>query len=354
MDLHLTEEQDLLLETVKKFAAERITPHATGWSREAAVPKAIVDEVAALGVLGLELDPDTGGAGMGLKELALVTEALGVGDAGLALGILMHGIAGWAYEAAGHDATEFAMGETLGAVSWGHGEPVLAESSADERWNLNGQRAAATWIDSADHFLVEAVTEGANESALFSVARDAAGLVCAGASHALGFRSANLGSLTLNDTPATLLSRDGAHISGVNARIQLGLAAVAVGIGHAAMDAGRRYAAERKQFGKPIASFQAIQFKLADMVTEVEAGRLLVWRAADVPRTPGVVAMARLYAGEASLRAANECLQIHGGYGFTEEFVAERLYRDAQLAKILAGSSQSQRISLAQTFLDRP
>ena len=170
----------------------------------------------------------------------------------------------------------------------------------------------------------------------------------------LGFRSANLGSLTLENTSATLLSGESGDIAALQGRIQLGLAAIAVGIGHEAMEVGRRYAAERKQFGKPIATFQAIQFKLADMLTEVEAGRLLLWRAADEPKTPGAAAMARLYAGEAALRAANECLQIHGGYGFTEEYSPERLYRDAQLVKILAGSSQMQRLELAKTFLENP
>ena len=278
-----------------------------------------------------------------------MAETLGAGDAGLALGVLMHGIAGWACAAAGENVESLAAGRTLASMSWGRAEALEAKSSDVSNWTLTGRVAGATWVGTASCFVVKASLSDGGQG-LFLVQRDAPGFAAVASSEELGFRSANLGSLSFEKTSAALLTKVDADVAAVHARVQLALGAVAVGLGHAATEVGQRYALDRKQFGKPIATFQAIQFKLVDMRTEVEAGRLLTWQAANNPDAPGAVAMARLFAGGAALRAANECLQIHGGYGFTEEFPAERLYRDAQIVKILAGSSQAQRLVVASEW----
>jgi alkylation response protein AidB-like acyl-CoA dehydrogenase len=376
MDFELTTEQRLLRDSVRRLVQDKVVPQAHGWDASGTFPRAMVDELAALGLLGISVDPAYGGGGMGAQETALVIEELARGDGSLALTVASHnGLATGHLEAAGTPAQKerylrpLAAGKMLGA--WALTEPdsgsdasalrTTAVRQADGAWALQGSKMFITQGTVCDVCIVLAVTDrkaGKRGISAFLLERDTPGFGRTLLRGKLGMRSSDTASLSFDGVLLPDSQRLGEAGRGFSDALQtldkgrITLGALALGLGLGAMAAARTYALQRQQFGRPIADFQAIQWKLADMSTRLEAARLLVYRAAilcDSGRPfSQEAAMAKLFASEAAMFATEEAVQIHGGYGYLSEFAVERHYRDAKLCTIGEGTSEVQRLIIAR------
>ncbi len=342
MDFDLDADQRLLRDTVRRLASERLAAQARQADQEGSVAPVVLGELVELGLTGILARGD-GGAGLGPVEIALVVEELARADAGLAWSVAVHNVATAVLERCGARAESWAAEAARGeswltwAVVEAAGEPagaVQAERRGDV-WALDGTKR---WVPSGHRPAFALTLAGAGgQQALFLVPATSPGLVTRSVDQGLGLRSADprswsMAGVELADDHRLCALGDGARLLGESEPVwHLALAALGLGIGRAAVAAAAVYAAERKQFGRAIGEFQAIQWKLADAATAVEAAAVLTWRAAQGgPRFPVDAAMAKLKSAEAALVAADAAVQIHGGYGYTVEFVPERLYRDAQ------------------------
>ncbi len=375
MDFELSPTQAQLRDSMRRFVQEKVTPAARGWDRSGSFPRAAVDELAALGALGISVDPAYGGSGLGAMETAVVVEELARGDGSLALTVASHnGLATGHLQAAGSAAQKerylrpLAAGEMLGA--WALTEPDSGSDAAALRttatregdtWHLQGSKIFITQGCVADVCIVLACTDRAKKTrgiTAFLVEQKTPGFSSRPLTGKLGMRASDTASLTFDAVALDDAQRLGEVGNGFvdalktldKGRITLG--ALSVGLGTAALAAARTYALQRRQFGKAVAEFQAIQWKLADMATELDAARLLTYRAAllcDAGKPFSKEAsMAKLFASEAAMRATEEAVQIHGGYGYIDEFPVERFYRDAKLCTIGEGTSEIQRLILAR------
>ncbi len=300
MRLDLSADHRLLRQMVRDFVSAEVTPHAAGW--EMGLPDGLLAEVAALGLLGVLIPEAHGGAGMDPLAFAIAVEELAVGDGGLALVVASHA-------ACAEHLLEAGRTEMLGALA--SGDRVGA-------WGDDLVPSRATVVCGAT-------------------------LGTAGpAERTHGVRSARLGPKTAGEPMAPSdRARDLA---------MLGVAALAVGVGRAGLEHGARYALERKQFGTPIANFQASQWKVADGATDLDAARLLVHRAAgDLP----AASMALSFATSAARRATDDAIQLHGGYGYTREYPVERFWRDAKYCQIALGGQRAHRLDVARRVIDR-
>ena len=378
MNFELSEEQQLLQESVRRFVNERVKPNARVWDREEAFPADVVSELAEMGLMGVMVAEEHGGAGLGPAEMAIVIEELGKGDGSLALTVASHnGLCSSHIRMFGTEEQKqaflpsLASGEKLGA--WALTEPnsgsdaggmlTTAVREGDD-WVLNGSKIFITQGTVGGTYVVLASTDkskGNHGITAFILDGDTPGFSKEPLKEKLGMRSSDTAVLTFEDVRVSDSRRLGEVGKGfVNTcqildRGRITIGALALGLGVGAMEAARDYALEREQFGRPIAKFQAIQWKLADMATELDAARLLVHRAAYLcqqgrPFTKEA-SMCKLFASEAAMRATDEAIQIHGGYGYTAEFPVERLYRDAKLCTIGEGTSEVQRIVIARQLL---
>ena len=378
MDFSLSEEQQLLRKTVREFAQSEISPHAREWDERQEFPREIFAKLGEMGLMGVVWPAEYGGAGMTTLDYAIVIEELSRADAGVALSVAAHNSlsSGHIY-LAGSEAQRkkylvpLARGEKIGC--WG-----LTENSAGsdaggtkttavrdgDHWVLNGSKTFITNGRVADVAVVMAVTDrakGKKGISAFVVERGVRGFRAGKKEDKLGVRSSDTSELVFEDCriPAeNLLGREGMGFIDtlrILDRGRIGIGAWSVGIAQAALEASMGYAQGRKQFGHAIADFQAVQFKIADMATEVNAARLLVWRAA-VLRDTGKEhttesSMAKLYASEMAVRVALDAVQIHGGYGFVKDYPVERYLRDSKLGTIGEGTSEVQRLVIARELL---
>jgi len=374
-----TEEQRLIHQTVREFAREEVRPHAREWDRANQFPSELVPRLAALGLLGMTIPTEYGGSGLEMKAIATAIEALAWGDGGLALSVAAHNslcsghLAAFASDAQRRRfLPRLASGDVLGA--WCLTEPGAGSDAAaittradrrGDRWVLNGTKAFVTHGSIGGVYVVMAMSGPENGRAgisAFVAERGTAGLEPGKKEDKLGVRSSDTAEVRFVDCEVPDENRLGALGDGyrqamrVLERGRIGIAAMAVGLGRAALDASVAYARERTAYGKPIAELQAIQFMLADMATELDAAWLLVERAADRAdagqpfRREG--SMAKLFASEAGARATNKAVQIHGGYGFIKDYAVERFYRDIKLCEIGEGTSEVQRAIISRAVLE--
>ena len=378
MDFELTEEQQLLRKTVRQFAESELGPHSREWDEAQGFPRTVFGQLAELGLMGACWPAEYGGSSLSTLEWTLVLEELARVDAGVALSLAAHhSLASAHINLAGTEEqkrrwlTPLAKGEKVGC--WGLTEPGSGSDAGGlrttavrdgEGWVLNGSKTFITNGGVADVAVVMAVTDrarGKKGISAFVLERGQAGFRAGRKEDKLGVRSSDTSQLFFEDCRVEggqLLGREGMGFVDtlrILDKGRIGIAAFSTGIAEAALDASLRYAAERKQFGHAIADFQAIQFKIAEMATQVEAARLLVWSAAalaDAGRPHATESsMAKLFAGEAAVDVALEAIQIHGGYGYLKEYPVERYLRDAKIGTIGEGTSEVQRMVIARHLL---
>ena len=379
MDFSFTDEQNQLRRTVREFAHNEIAPHVMEWDEAAHWPSELVPKMGDLGLLGVIFPEKFGGAGLGYVEYVIVIEELAAVDASIALSVAAHNslCSNHLYKF-GSDAQrqkylpKLTAGKMLGA--WSLTEPGAGSDAGGTRtvaerrngsWILNGAKTFTTNGHSAGVCVAMAVTQrdkGAHGISAFLIEAGTPGFRPGKKENKLGMRASETSEVLFSDcaVPAdALLGEEGKGF--VNSLQildggRISIAALGVGIAQGALTAATSYAKERKQFGKAIGEFQGIQFKLADMATQVEAARALTYRAAwmadagDMRHTKES-AMAKLFASEVAVRVANDGVQVFGGYGFTKDYPAEKYYRDSKLCTIGEGTSEIQRLVIARQLL---
>jgi alkylation response protein AidB-like acyl-CoA dehydrogenase len=368
MSLHeLTDDQRDIRALARRFADEEVVPHAAAWDREHRFPREVLEHLGELGLMGVCVPEAHGGAGADFLSYCLVLEELSRADAGLGVTVAVHTSAGTLPIlqhgtpdqidrlvpplAQGHEIAAFALTES------GSGSDAGAmRTRADDAGRITGTKQWTTNGSHAHVFVVFA-RDGERPSA-FVVRRGAEGFRVTREEEKLGLNSSSTADLSFEGTPSERLGDPGAGMRIALRTLdtgRIGIAAQAVGIAQAALELATRYAGERSAFGGPIARFQAIQHKLADMQTEIEAARALVWRAARLKQAghPHTVegAQAKLFASAVARRQTGEAIQVLGGYGYTKEFPAERYYRDAKVTEIYEGTSEIQRLVIARALL---
>jgi hypothetical protein len=378
MDFELSGEQAQLRKTVREFAERELAPHSREWDEKQGFPRDVFFRLGGLGVAGCCWPEEYGGSGLSTLDWAVVMEELARVDAGVALSLAAHhSLCSAHVHLAGSEEQKrrflppLARGEKVGC--WGLTEPGSGSDAGGMRttavrdgkhWVLNGSKNFITNGGIADTAVVVAVTDraaGKKGISAIVVERGTPGFRSGKKEDKLGVRSSDTSELAFEDcrVPAeNLLGREGMGFVDtlkILDKGRVGIAAFSVGIAQAALEASMRYALERKQFGHPIADFQAIQFKVAEMATKTEAARLLTWRAAslaDAERThTAESAMAKLFASESSVDVALEAIQIHGGYGYLKDYPVERYLRDAKIGTIGEGTSEVQRLVIARQLL---
>jgi len=378
LDFSLSEEQQLLKKTVREFAEAEIGPHAREWDEKQEFPREVFKKLGELGLMGVVWPAQYGGSGMSTLDYAIVMEELARVDAGVALSVAAHNSlsSGHIFLAGSEEQkkkylTPLARGEKVGC--WG-----LTENSAGSdaggtkttavhdgaQWVLNGSKTFITNGRVADTAVVMAVTDRARGNkgiSAFILERGMKGFRSGKKEDKLGVRSSDTSELIFEDcrVPAeNLLGQEGhgfVDTLKILDRGRIGIAAFAIGIAQASLEASMTYAQGRRQFGHAIADFQAIQFKIADMATKVSASRLLAWHAASL-RDAGKEhkvesSMAKLFASEAAVEIALDAVQIHGGYGYLKDYPVERYLRDSKLGTIGEGTSEVQRLVIARELL---
>ncbi len=362
----LSDEQREIRDLARRFADDEIAPQAGAWDREHTFPREVFKHLGELGLMGVCVPEEHGGSGADFLSYVLVLEELSRADAGVGVTVAVHTSAGTlpllthgTPEQVGRMVPPLAQGHELAAFALteaGSGSDAGAMRTRAESSQLTGTKQ---WITNGSHahsFLVFA--RDPERASAFVVRRGAHGFKVTREEEKLGLNSSSTADLSFEDTPAELLGVKGA---GMRIALQtldagrIGIAAQAVGIAQAALDVAAAYAQERHAFGRPIGGFGAIQQKLADMQTEIEAARALVWRAARLKEAgrPHSVegAQAKLFASRVARHWTGEAIQVLGGYGYTKEFPVERYYRDAKVTEIYEGTSEIQRLVIARALL---
>jgi alkylation response protein AidB-like acyl-CoA dehydrogenase len=374
----LTEDQEQLRKEIREFAVREIAPNVSRWDEASEFPAEVVKQLGQMGLLGVIFPVEYGGAGLGYVDYVLAIEELSAVDGSVGIIIAAHNslCTNHIFLAGNEEQRQkyvprLARGEWLGA--WGLTEPGSGSDAGaarttavrkGDRWVLNGNKTFITNGHYADVAVVIAVTDreqGTRGLSAFVVEKGSAGFRPGKKENKLGLRASDTSELIFEDCEIpgeNLLGKlgegfvdsmrvlDGGRIS---------IAALSLGIGRGALDASVKYVKERRQFGKAIAEFQGIQWKLADMATELDAARLLTQRAAVLKdagqRVTRESSMAKLYASEVAVRICNEAVQLHGGYGFIKDYPAEKFYRDVKLCTIGEGTSEIQRMVIGREIL---
>lgn len=379
MDFRLTDEQNQIRQMVREFAETEIKPNVMKWDEAQTFPLEVVKKLGELGMLGIIFPEEYGGSGLSYIDYVHVIEELGAVDSSVGLTVAAHNSlgSGHIYLAGNEEQKKkwlpkLTTGEWIAA--WGLTEPgsgsdasgmrTFAVKDGDE-WVLNGTKNFITNATYADISVVLAVTDRNDQKhgiTAFAIEMDRKGIRPGKKENKLGMRASDTAELVLEDCrvpDANVLGKVGyGFIDAMKVldggRISIG--ALALGIARGAYDAAREYSKQRSAFGKTISDFQAIQFMLADMATEIEAARLLCYQAAVTKDAGGRVtqqsAMAKLYASEVAVQCAEKGVQIFGGYGFIKDFPAEKYYRDVKLCTIGEGTSEIQRLVIARNLLN--
>jgi alkylation response protein AidB-like acyl-CoA dehydrogenase len=379
VDFEYTPEQIQLRKAVREFAEAEIAPHIMEWDEAQTFPLEVIRKLGRLGYMGAIFPEELGGAGMGYIEYSIIIEELSRVDG--SVGIILaahtslcsnHIFKMGCEEQRQRYLPKLASGEWIGC--WSLTEPEAGSDAAGTRthaemdegggWVLNGSKTFTTNAHHADVCVAMAVTDRAAAQhgiSAFLIDKDTAGFRCGKKENKLGLRASATGEVIFENcrlAPTQLLGKlndgfvaslkvlDGGRIS---------IAALSIGMAQGAYDAALRYSKLRKQFGRPISEFQAIQHKLVDMAVELDAARLLNYRAAWMldrgMRVTRESSMAKLFASEAAVRIAGEAVQIHGGYGFIKDYPVEKFYRDVKLCTIGEGTSEIQRLVIARQLL---
>ncbi|WP_338640359.1 acyl-CoA dehydrogenase family protein [Burkholderia pyrrocinia] len=375
MDELYTEDQRMIRDAARAFATEMLAPNAAQWDHDAQLPDAIVAQLGELGLLGMIVPQELGGSYTDYVAYALAMEEIAAGDAACATLMSVHNsvgcgpILGFGTPAQKERwLADMASGRVIGAFcltepqagSEAHNLRTRAELR-DGKWVLNGAKQFVTNGKRAGVAIVFAMTDpeaGKRGISAFLVPTDTPGFIVGKPEKKMGIRASDTCPITFENCAIpeeNLLGNRGEGLKIALSNLEggrIGIAAQALGIARAAFDKARRYAGERVQFGKPIAEHQAIQQKLADMATQINAARLLVHHAAKL-RTAGLpclseASQAKLFASEMSERVCSDAIQIHGGYGYLVDYEVERHYRDARITQIYEGTSEVQRMVIAR------
>jgi alkylation response protein AidB-like acyl-CoA dehydrogenase len=378
LDFDLTEEQLQITRLAREFAESEIAPHVLEWDEAQEFPVDVMKKLAELGFLGVLVPQEYGGAGLGYIEYVSIVEEISRVDGAIGLSVAAHNSL-----CSNHILTfgtedqkrkylpGLASGQWLGA--WGLTEPEAGSDASgtqttavrdSDGYVLNGSKTFTTHGTYGDVFVLMAVTDRSRENrgiSAFIIEKGTPGMRAGKKENKLGCRASDTSEVILENCriPAeNLLGQEGEGFINCLEILdggRISIAALAVGMAQGALEASLKYAKQRRQFGQPISEFQAIQWKLADMATEIEAARLLTYRAAALKnqkkRSTKESSMAKLYAGEVSVRVANEAIQIHGGYGYVKEYPVEKFYRDAKICTIGEGTSEIQRLVIARQLL---
>jgi alkylation response protein AidB-like acyl-CoA dehydrogenase len=378
MNFEYTEEQEQLRRSVREFAESEIRPRVMEWDEKSEFPLATVKELGRMGLMGVVFPSEYGGAGLGYVDYVIAIEELSRVDGSVGIIIAAHNslcsnhifIAGNEEQKRKY-TPKLAAGEFIGA--WGLTEPGAGSDAGSARmtatrkgnnWVLNGTKTFITNGHYADCAVIIAVTDktaGTHGLSAFIVDKGTKGFRPGKKENKLGLRASDTAELIFEDCAiptGNLLGKEGDGFIDAMRVLdggRISIAALSLGIAQGAFEAALKYSKERKQFGKAIGEFQAIQWKLADMATEIDAARLLTMRAASMKdagkKTTQESSMAKLYASEVAVRCANEGVQIHGGYGFIKDYPAEKYYRDVKLCTIGEGTSEIQRLVIARQLL---
>jgi alkylation response protein AidB-like acyl-CoA dehydrogenase len=378
LDFQLNDEQKQLRREIRDFAEREIRDNVMKWDEESKFPLETIKQLGKMGVMGTIFPVEYGGAGLGYVEYVIAVEELSRVDGSVGIIVAAHNslcsnhiyIAG-SEEQKKKYIPKLASGEWIGA--WGLTEPGSGSDAGSARttatrkgnkWVLNGTKTFITNGSYADVMVVVAVTDRTAKThglSAFIVEKGTKGFRPGKKENKLGLRASDTAEMIFEDCeiPAgNLLGKEGdGFIDSMRVLDggRISIAALSLGIGQGAYECALNYSKDRKQFGKPIAEFQAIQWKLADMATELDAARLLTLRAADMKdkgmKTTQESSMAKLFASEVAVKCANESVQIHGGYGFIKDYPAEKYYRDVKLCTIGEGTSEIQRLVIARQLL---
>jgi alkylation response protein AidB-like acyl-CoA dehydrogenase len=378
MDLRPTGDQDLLRRSVREFAEAEIRPHVMAWDEAQQFPMDLLPKLADLGLAGIQLPEEYGGSAMSAVDYCICIEELARVCPAIALSVAAHnGLCSAHIALFGNEEQKraflprLARGAVLGA--WGLTEASAGSDAAGMRttglrqadgWVLNGSKSFITHGRIGGIMVVMAVTDrakGHRGISAFIVEHGTPGMTPGKKENKLGMRASDTSEVVFADCRVPTSALLGEEGQGFVNTLQvldagrIGIAALSVGLAQGAYEAARSYAHERRQFGQPIAAFQAIQWKLADAATRIEAARLLTYRAAHLKdsgvRMTRESSMAKLFASEVAVRVAEDCVQIHGGYGFVKDYPAEKYFRDVKLLTIGEGTSEIQRLVIARQLL---
>lgn len=378
MDFRLSDEQELLRRSVREFAEREMRPHVMEWDNAQHFPIELMPKLAGLGLLGIQFPVEYGGSAMSAVDYCICIEELARVDPSVSLSVAAHNGLGTAHIGMfGSEAqkrrflTPLANGDRLAA--WGLTEPGSGSDAAamlttavrdGDGWVLNGSKAFITHGKSADTMVAMAVTDrsrGPKGISAFIIERGTPGFVAGKKEDKLGMRASETTEVLFQNCRVPAENLIGDEGQGFLQTLQvldagrIGIAALSVGLAQGAFEAARGYAFERKQFGKPIGTFQSIRWKLVDNQARVEAARLLTYRAAWLKdqgrRMTLESSMAKLYSSEIAVRASEDAVQIHGGYGFVKDYPAEKFFRDVKLTTIGEGTSEVQRLVIARQLL---
>jgi alkylation response protein AidB-like acyl-CoA dehydrogenase len=378
LDFDLSEDQHEVKRLAREFSESEILPHRLEWDEAEYFPLDLMKKMAELGFLGMLFPQEFGGAGLGYIEYVTVIEEISRVDGGIGLSVAAHNslCSNHIFTFGNEDQKRaflvpLASGKKLGA--WGLTENEAGSDAGGTRttavregdcYVLNGSKTFTTHGTYGDIFVLMAVTDGSKGNkgiSAFILEKGTPGLHPGKKESKLGCRASDTSEVILENCriPATnLLGHEGQGFINCLEILdggRISIAALAVGIAQGAFEASLKYARHRRQFGQPIAEFQAIQWKLADMATEIDAARLLTYRAASLKnqnkRATKEASMAKLFASEVSVRVATEAVQIHGGYGYTKDYPVEKFYRDSKISTLGEGTSEIQRLVIARQLL---
>jgi len=378
LDFQFSEEQQQLRKSVREFAEREMLPHVMKWDEACHFPAEVIQQLGKMGMMGAIFPAEYGGAGLGYVEYVIAIEELSRVDGSVGITVAAHNSlsANHIFQVGSEEqkrmyVPKLASGEWLGC--WGLTEPGSGSDAGGARmsavrkkggWLLNGSKTFITNGHHADVIVVIAVTDKAAHThglSAFVLEKSTKGFRPGKKENKLGLRASDTSELIFEDCflpENALLGKEGDGFIDAMRILdggRISIAAMGLGMAQGAYEAALKYSRQRKQFGRVISEFQAIQWKLADMALEIDAARLLTLRAASMKdagmKTTMESSMAKLYAGEVAVKVANEGVQIHGGYGFIKDYPAEKFYRDVKLCTIGEGTSEIQRLVIARQLL---
>ena len=377
MDFALSEDQRAFRDTARAFAAGALAPHAAAWDEDSIFPVDALRAAAALGFAGLHVREDVGGAGLGRLDAAIVFEELAAGCTSTAAYLSIHNMAAWMIDAFGTEDQRRRFLPRLNAMEWfasycltepGAGSDAAALATRAERdgdaYVVNGAKAFISGAGASDVYLTMARTGGAGAEGIscLAIERDSAGMSFGAREKKLGWHSQPTAMVHFDDCRVPAANRIGAEGQGFRIAMagldggRVNIGACSIGGARACFEAARRHAGERRQFGRAIADFQTVRFKLADMATALDAARLMVLRAAaalDAGARDATLhcAMAKRLATDTGFEVCDAALQLHGGYGYLRDHGIERYFRDLRVHQILEGTNEIMRVIIARRLL---
>jgi alkylation response protein AidB-like acyl-CoA dehydrogenase len=377
MDFNLTEDQQAFQDVARGFATDELAPFASDWDRDAIFPVETLRKAAALGFAGIYVREDVGGSALTRLDAALIFEALSAGCTSTAAYLSIHNMASWMIDTFGNDEQRQKWLPDLTSMntiaSYCLTEPGAGSDAASLRskavrdgdhFVLNGSKAFISGGGTSDVYvcMVRTGDEGAGGVSCLVVEKGTPGLSFGAVERKMGWNSQPTAAVIFEDARVPVANLIGDEGQGFKIAMmgldggRLNIGACSLGTAQTALETARAYMLERKQFGKPLAGFQALQFKLADMATELEAARLLLYQAAakvtaKAPDATMQAAMAKRFATDTGFKVVNEALQIHGGYGYLKDYPLERHLRDVRVHQILEGTNEIMRVIIARELL---